>query len=262
MRGSFSTLTMADLVAFLRERSDEGAAALEEAAALAVRSRNERVYLQAVPDAIYKEFVAPPTVLDEPPSPLGMRSKLRELVEPIVARAKPANVADAAEAVFQHLGPSLRLKFMANMTPQIMSPKQVLDAGGASCTGLSIFFVDALRAVGIPARVAGTPYWNGKQNDGNHDWIEVYTGETCAVQGCDGWSFLEAPWDGTVTLSRPCGNWFCSPAKLGKNSGTQTYAAHFVDTGVRFPLTWNATGRAVFAERRNDYYARACGSCP
>jgi transglutaminase-like putative cysteine protease len=32
---------------------------------------------------------------------------------------------------------------------------QVIAAGYASCTGLSIFLVDALRAVGIPARVTG-----------------------------------------------------------------------------------------------------------
>lgn len=32
---------------------------------------------------------------------------------------------------------------------------QVIAAGYASCTGLSIFLVDALRSVGIPARVAG-----------------------------------------------------------------------------------------------------------
>ncbi len=33
----------------------------------------------------------------------------------------------------------------------------MINAGFASCTGLSIFLVDALRAVGVPARVAGAP---------------------------------------------------------------------------------------------------------
>ena len=32
---------------------------------------------------------------------------------------------------------------------------QVINAGHASCTGLSIFLVNALRSVGIPARMAG-----------------------------------------------------------------------------------------------------------
>ena len=32
---------------------------------------------------------------------------------------------------------------------------QVIKAGYASCTGLSIFLVNALRAVGVPARMAG-----------------------------------------------------------------------------------------------------------
>ena len=35
---------------------------------------------------------------------------------------------------------------------------QVIQAGHASCTGLSIFLVNALRAVGIPARMAGMPF--------------------------------------------------------------------------------------------------------
>ena len=33
-------------------------------------------------------------------------------------------------------------------TPEIMSPSQVIAAGYASCTGLSIFLVDACRWVG------------------------------------------------------------------------------------------------------------------
>lgn len=38
---------------------------------------------------------------------------------------------------------------------------QVIAAGYASCTGLSIFLVDALRSVGIPARVAGITKLSG-----------------------------------------------------------------------------------------------------
>ncbi len=36
------------------------------------------------------------------------------------------------------------------------SPFQVIAAGFASCTGLSIFLIDALRSVGVPARLAGS----------------------------------------------------------------------------------------------------------
>merc|ERR1712232_1348444 len=63
----------------------------------------------------------------------------------------------------------------------------------ASCTGLAIFLVDALRCAGIPARVAGVPHWNkgpkicphGDEDAdcGNHNWVEVWV---------DGqWHFLD-----------------------------------------------------------------------
>lgn len=47
------------------------------------------------------------------------------------------------------------LHFVPDQTPEIMSVEQVLAKGYASCTGLSIFLVNACRAVGIPARIAG-----------------------------------------------------------------------------------------------------------
>jgi hypothetical protein len=47
------------------------------------------------------------------------------------------------------------ITFKSDQTPEIMSPSQVIAAGYASCTGLSIFLVNALRSVGIPARLAG-----------------------------------------------------------------------------------------------------------
>ena len=69
-------------------------------------------------------------------------------------------VALSENMVFIKVGP---FTSVADFDPQSHNPitVEVLDAGGASCTGLSIFFVDALRAAGIPARVAGTPCDSG-----------------------------------------------------------------------------------------------------
>src|SRR5690606_17330671 len=52
------------------------------------------------------------------------------------------------------------------------SPEETIAQGMATCTGLSIMFVDACRAVGIPARVAGIHSWPGR--GGNHTWAEVW----------------------------------------------------------------------------------------
>ena len=95
-----------------------------------------------------------------------------------------------------------------------------LAFGYASCTGVSIFFIDALRSVGIPARIAGTPAWNSVYTNGNHNWLEVWTGET------DGWQFIEAaPAGGGETLTNPCDKWFCNPSKFA--NGTQVFSARF-----------------------------------
>lgn len=47
------------------------------------------------------------------------------------------------------------IHFKPDLAPEIMSPSQVIRAGHASCSGLSIFLASACRAVGVPARVAG-----------------------------------------------------------------------------------------------------------
>ena len=51
----------------------------------------------------------------------------------------------------------------------------------ATCTGLSIMLVEACRAVGVPARMAGIASWPGR--GGNHTWVEVWD---------DGWHFVGA----------------------------------------------------------------------
>ena len=69
--------------------------------------------------------------------------------------------------------------FKSSQTPLIYDPMSAIVFGFASCTGekqrengvimrqencsgVSILFADALKSAGIPARVAGTPSWNGE----------------------------------------------------------------------------------------------------
>ena len=69
--------------------------------------------------------------------------------------------------------------FKSSQTPLIYDPMSAIVFGFASCTGekqrdfkaimkkekysgVSILFADALKSAGIPARVAGTPAWNGE----------------------------------------------------------------------------------------------------
>ena len=70
--------------------------------------------------------------------------------------------------------------FRSEQTPLIFDPLSTLLFGYASCTGISITLVDALRTAGVPARLAGTPAWHGKHSDGNHNWVEVCMRDACA----------------------------------------------------------------------------------
>ena len=64
----------------------------------------------------------------------------------------------------------LSVKYSTARKRANQSPKESIEQGLASCTGLSILLADACRSVGVPARLAGIPSWKNK--NGNHTWVE------------------------------------------------------------------------------------------
>ena len=113
-------------------------------------------------------------------------------------------------------------------------PYESTESGFASCTGLSIMLTDALRSVGVPARIAGTPMW--VDQSGNHTWVEVWTGGD--------WHHVGAAEPGPLDRT-----WF--NAKGSKADASQPehriYASSWADTGVFFPLVWDPTIEYVHA---------------
>lgn len=237
-------------------------------------------HARKVPRDIFLEYVAPATVLDEPrggPSAPGgdcvewwQLPGISELASGLhlpqfTNRDNPAPSREVAEWVAANLQSRLSLHFHGDDTPRFMSAQDIIANADntqreASCTGMSILFVEALRAVGVPARAAGTPAWNGKEERGNHNWVEAYV---CDVDGglCE-WRFFDA----LEPLQSPCKTWFCTAAKLGAKSGTKVYAARGTTTDLAFPLAWapaKAPGSGgVYAEDRTAAYVSACGHCP
>jgi hypothetical protein len=77
------------------------------------------------------------------------------------------------------------IKFHANQASITKAPFELLRGRNGSCTSTAIFLAAALRSVGVPARVAGTPQWAtpakaiGKLASGsgfqNHDWLEFWS---------------------------------------------------------------------------------------
>ena len=80
--------------------------------------------------------------------------------------------------------------FEPNQTPAIMDPMSARAFGHASCTGMSIYMSSALRTIGIPARVVGTPAWHNHKADGNHNWIEIYMPGLNSKDVHDPWLFF------------------------------------------------------------------------
>ena len=75
------------------------------------------------------------------------------------------------EHLWRLLNPKKPIYFKAQQTPLLYDSMSAISFGFASCTGLSILYLDALRSVGVPARLVGTPAWHGKYKDGNHNWV-------------------------------------------------------------------------------------------
>ena len=118
----------------------------------------------------------------------------------------------------------------------------------------SIFFIDALRSIGIPSRIAGTPAWNTVPTNGNHNWVEIWTAE-------NGWQFIEAlPAGAGESLNNPCDKWFCNPTNFANN--TQVFAARFDQSSkVRYPMAWDLQNTQIPGEDRTAYYQQVCMAC-
>jgi len=208
---------------------------------------------------IFNEYVAAYASVNE--ARTNIRPLLSEAMGSIIDAAdeRPTDIAGVVSLInsnmwkeeTNNLGKTV--VFKSSQTPLIYDPMSTLVYGYASCTGVSILFVDALRSVGVPARVAGTPAWNGVYENGNHNWIEVYDGGV--------WNFLEAaPAGGGETLTNPCDKWFCSPSKMA--NGTTFFAARWDKTrGTVYPMAWDLDNLEVPGDDRTDYYQTACGQC-
>ncbi|KAF4667472.1 hypothetical protein FOL46_002530 [Perkinsus olseni] len=140
---------------------------------------------------------------------------------------------------------------------------EVIERKNSSCTGLSIFLVSALRAVGVPARIVGTPHWNlgpdkcphGDADDacGNHDWVEAFIPDL----PYRGWVMV----DQANAKSPLNASWFSPiPAIYQIDEMLQRDENYFVGIGNKptpfghFPLVWDWGNTAVRAWDVSESY--------
>ena len=175
-----------------------------------------------IPDEIFFNEVLPYACIDEPRDP--WRQIFFELCWPLVQDCQtPAEAAQRLnETVFQKIG----VKYSTGRRRANQSPRESMDQGLASCTGLSIILVDACRSVGVPARLVGIPSWKNKK--GNHTWVEIWDQQ---------WFFTGAAEPAKEGLNHA---WFEDDAASADPNSLEhsIYAVSFRTQETVFPLVW------------------------
>ena len=240
-------------------------------------------WTDVIPRSMYMEYVVPYAVVNEPRSdhrPLlfhALRDTLREYERSNHAQTHTIQtqikqvVKLGNSRLWAVLGrdSSTPIVFRAGLTPRIYDPLSVIAYGHSSCTGLAILLIAALRSVGIPSRMAGTPAWHGNEEDGNHSWVEVFV--PGVVDGEEGgrWVFLE-PSPGIAEgeedaansddLERdPCERWFCDATRF--DGATRVFATRYSRSDTHYPMAWALGDKGVPGEDRTSYYTETCGNC-
>ena len=200
---------------------------LRENVSCACRARERYAWTQALPDSVFLNEVVPYAVVDEVRD--AWRADFFERFAPVVAGC--ATMREAAEAVNRAVVECTGVEYNTQREKTNQSPAESMRQGMASCTGLSVLLVDALRAVGIPARFVGTPAWHDDR--GNHSWTEVW------FDG--GWHFTEYYFAG---FDR---GWFMADAGQATEGelGHAIYAVSFRPACDWFPMVWSESSREV-----------------
>jgi transglutaminase-like putative cysteine protease len=193
-----------------------------------------------IPDDVFLNDVLPYSNIDEPRDP--WREEFFKLCQPIVKDCKTP--AEAAQKLNETIFKELAVKYSTARKRANQSPKESIEQGLASCTGLSIILSDACRSVGVPARLAGIPSWKNKR--GNHTWVEVWDQD---------WHFTGAAEPNPNGLNH---TWFQGDAALADPDSKMhsIYATSFGKTETVFPMVWSPEKR-VYAENVTARYIPA-----
>lgn len=152
------------------------------------------------------------------------RKDFREKFSVVVKDA--TTPSEATVLLNQQIYAMVGVKYSTDRPKADQSPYESIDAGMASCTGLSILLIDACRSAGVPARFVGTPLWYN--DSGNHTWVEIWD---------DGWHFTGG--------AEPTGNkldeaWFAGSAGKATKGDPEhaIFAVTWNHSEQHFPLVW------------------------
>jgi hypothetical protein len=211
---------------------------LLENSALTWKALRESRWKNSVPEDVVFDSLLPYANINERRD--SWRKDFFNRFQPLVAEAN--SPSEAAAILNQKIFPVLNVKYSTGRKKADQSPFESIESGLASCTGLSVLLVDACRAVGVPARIAGTPLWSDKS--GNHTWVEIWD---------NGWHFTGA--------CEPTGNalnqsWFIERALKAQRDDRlhAIYAVTFRRNGQTLPMVWAREVHDVYAVNVTDRY--------
>ena len=176
------------------------------------------------------------------------RMKLRTECLPMIEGVK--SPGEAAHRLNQQIFKHFKVAYNTSRNRPDQAPDESIASGKATCTGLSILLVDACRAVGIPARIAGTAMWSNMR--GNHTWVEVWD---------NGWQFCGAAEPDPAGLNH---GWFVRDAAKAQRDVPQhaIWATSFKRTPDHFPLVWLPGDKSVPAVNVTERYAARPAPAP
>lgn len=216
----------------------------------AFKAKKGAPWSKRIPEAMFYNDVLPYACVNERRD--NWRKDFYDRFSAMAWKCKSAG--EAAKLLNSEVFKTLDVEYHATSRPKPdQSPYESIETKFASCTGLSILLVDACRAVGIPARLAGIPLWkpdkDGKRPGiaGNHNWTEIWDGQ---------WYHL-----GSAEPNELNKAWFtekCPTAADYKIWFHRIYATSFRETGMSFPLAWNMSVQWVPATDVTLFYMNPC----
>jgi Transglutaminase-like superfamily len=214
---------------------------LTENLSLAFTARETFPWAKDVPEEIFLNDVLPYAVFDEPRDP--WRMDFFGKAAGLVKDAKTAS--EAAQILNRNFFKIINTHYHTGRKRTNQSPKESMEQGKATCTGLSIILVDACRAVGIPARAVGTPLWF--DDSGNHTWVEIWD---------NGWHFTGADEYTEKGLNH---GWFKENASkaIATDPLRSIYATSWKKDGSHFPMVWSPESKEVAGLNVTARYAVA-----
>jgi hypothetical protein len=208
---------------------------------LAMKAREDYPWAKDVSEELFMNDVLPYASLDETRE--AWRPDFYKRSAAIVKDCETA--AEAVQALNREFFKEYNVHYNTGRKAPNQSPSESKALGMATCTGLSIILVDACRAVGVPARVAGTALWSNKR--GNHTWVEVHDGER--------WWFTGADEYNEKGLDRA---WFTGDASkaVADDWKHAIWATSWKKKDGHFPMVWDLKNKEVGAVNVTARYTK------